>query len=534
MKFKNRILFTIVTASVVGIIISLFVSNKIITEVGLNGEIKTAKAILSRLESARDFVANQGGLKPLVEKFSKEVKDGNMTDEQKRLVMNQVPIVSSIKIGSQDAEKYGYQFRVFSDAPRRKENLATSEELEILRQFEIDKSLPEIVKDDGDFVTVFRPIRLSESQGCMICHGNPSTSPWGNGKDIVGYQMENWSDGKLHGAFSIKLSLSATKAEVRTASINLIGWSLLGSIIILIAAAIYLQGRFQILEKMSDRLEVASQQLSSASEQISASAQSLSESTVKSASNLEETTASAEEIASMIRVNGDNANSAKVLASQCQSIAENGREEVEKLISSVESVSTNFSKIADITNVIDDIAFQTNLLALNAAVEAARAGEQGRGFSVVADAVRSLAQRSSQSAKEISTLIGANFHHIQMTSDLAKKSGVALDQIVDSVVKVNNLNGEIANASQEQTIGVEGINKSINELDKVTQQNAAISEETAAASVEFYKKSTELREVVEGVHHLLDGQRIKDDFSLQNVKEEDVTSSNTDWKKKAS
>jgi methyl-accepting chemotaxis protein len=168
-------------------------------------------------------------------------------------------------------------------------------------------------------------------------------------------------------------------------------------------------------------------------------------------------------------------------------------------------ISESSKKIEEIITVIDDIAFQTNLLALNAAVEAARAGEQGKGFAVVADAVRSLAQRSSVSAKEISALIKESVEKIGAGYNVAKDSGESLNRIVTAVEKVTTLNVEIANASNEQSQGMSSINKSVLELDKLTQQNAASAEETAASSELLNSKAKQLhqqmlilKEIIEG------------------------------------
>ncbi|MCB0368242.1 MAG: hypothetical protein KDD45_02095 [Bdellovibrionales bacterium] len=168
-------------------------------------------------------------------------------------------------------------------------------------------------------------------------------------------------------------------------------------------------------------------------------------------------------------------------------------------------ISSSSKKIEEIITVIDDIAFQTNLLALNAAVEAARAGEQGKGFAVVADAVRSLAQRSSVSAKEISNLIKESVHKIEHGHEIAQNSGNSLNKIVEAVEKVTNLNVEIATASGEQSQGMNTINKSILELDKLTQQNAASAEETAASSDLLNTKAKQLHAQMLILKEIIDG-----------------------------
>lgn len=365
--------------------------------------------------------------------------------------------------------------------------------------------LPEIVEITEDQVIVYRPVRLAESQGCLTCHGDPAKSPWGNGKDILGIQMENWKDGRLHGVFAVLSSKAEIKAAATTGTYTIVGWSLFLTIFACALGFMLLKGPLGKLNSMAVSLGEAGEQVSAASNEISMSAQSLSSSTNEAAASLEETTASTEEMSSMIKLNANHAATAKQLSQTCEQKARLGKTEVEKLVVSMNDISQSSRKIEEIISVIDDIAFQTNLLALNAAVEAARAGEQGKGFSVVAEAVRALAQRSATSAKEISGLIKESVSKIQEGSSIAEASGKSLADIVESVEKVAQLNVEIANASSEQSQGVENINKAITELDQVTQQNAAASEETAAASEELSAQAQQLHNLVADLNSIVSG-----------------------------
>lgn len=223
---------------------------------------------------------------------------------------------------------------------------------------------------------------------------------------------------------------------------------------------------------------------------LSGSSAALSSASTESAASLEETVASLEELSSMIKLNADNAKTASELSQLSKNTAEEGTREIEKLTSTMQEIVTSSKKIEDIINVIDDIAFQTNLLALNAAVEAARAGEQGKGFAVVAEAVRSLAQRSATSAKEISDLISASVTQIEHGRKVADSSHEVLNKIVASVNKVAGLNNEIATASTEQSTGVAQITQAMNQLDQATQTNAA-SSETISQTASNLNQSTE-------------------------------------------
>lgn len=216
--------------------------------------------------------------------------------------------------------------------------------------------------------------------------------------------------------------------------------------------------------------------------EISSGNQNLSQRTEEQAASLEETSAAMEEITTTVQQNAANSVQANTLARGARETAENGGTVVGTAISAMEAISESSNKINDIIGVIDEIAFQTNLLALNAAVEAARAGDQGRGFAVVADEVRSLAGRSATAAKEIKDLIKDSGEKVQEGSNLVNKSGETLEEIVTAVKKVNDIVAEISTASDEQATGLDEINKAMGEMDEMTQQNAALVEQAAAAS----------------------------------------------------
>lgn len=219
-----------------------------------------------------------------------------------------------------------------------------------------------------------------------------------------------------------------------------------------------------------------------ASDQIAAGNNDLSARTVAQASSLEETAASMEELTSTVTQNADNARLANELAQSASAVALKGGDVVRQVVDTMASINVSSRKIVDIIGIIDGIAFQTNILALNAAVEAARAGEQGRGFAVVASEVRSLAQRSAASAREIKTLIDESVSKITAGSELAGTAGRTMDEIVGSITRVTDIMGEITVASREQTAGIGQINEAITQMDHVTQQNAALVEEASAAA----------------------------------------------------
>ncbi|MFQ5687713.1 MAG: methyl-accepting chemotaxis protein, partial [Candidatus Scalindua sp.] len=228
-----------------------------------------------------------------------------------------------------------------------------------------------------------------------------------------------------------------------------------------------------VIKKMVGSLTETSTQIAAASEQISSSSQNLAEGSSEQASSLEETSASMEEMSSVTKQNAQNAEEAAKLVDMCSASAENGNTAVKEMNNSMEDINASSKKIAEITKVIDGIAFQTNLLALNAAVEAARAGEHGKGFAVVAEEVRNLAQRSATAAKDTTALIDDCVAKADGGAKLAGKCGEALEDIVTNVKKATDLTKEINNASIEQSEGISQVNNAVQQMDQVTQGNAA-------------------------------------------------------------
>ncbi|AZS79223.1 HAMP domain-containing protein [Achromobacter spanius] len=230
--------------------------------------------------------------------------------------------------------------------------------------------------------------------------------------------------------------------------------------------------------------------------EISAGNTDLSSRTEQQAASLEETAASMEELASTVKQNADNARQANQLAASASDVAERGGSAVSEVVSTMQGISASSRKISEIVSVIDGIAFQTNILALNAAVEAARAGEQGKGFAVVAGEVRSLAQRSAQAAKEIKGLIEDSVSKVGAGSQQVERAGATMQEIVASVKRVTDIMGEISAASEEQSSGIDQVNRAVSQMDEVTQQNAALVEEAAAAAGSLQEQAQRLAEAV--------------------------------------
>ena len=243
-------------------------------------------------------------------------------------------------------------------------------------------------------------------------------------------------------------------------------------------------------------VRASAEQVALASQEIASGNADLSTRTENQASGLQQTASSMEQLTSTVRQNADNAQQANQLVTTASDVAGRGGEVMNQVVATMSEINDSARKIADIIGVIDGIAFQTNILALNAAVEAARAGEQGRGFAVVAGEVRSLAQRSAAAAKEIKSLIGDSVDKVGTGARLVDQAGTTMSEILGSVRQVTHIMGEISVASREQSAGIEQVNRQVEEMDGMTQQNAALVEQAAAAAASLREQSHKLTETV--------------------------------------
>jgi len=241
----------------------------------------------------------------------------------------------------------------------------------------------------------------------------------------------------------------------------------------------------------------STEQIQVASTEVASGNQDLSARTEQTAGSLQQAASSMDELSSTMRHSADAASQAHGLASSASEIAARGGRVVSQVVSTMDEINASSRKIADIIGVIDGIAFQTNILALNAAVEAARAGEQGRGFAVVAGEVRSLAQRSAEAARQIKALIGASVDRVESGARLVQDAGSTMDEIVGAVRRVSEVLGEITTAASEQAGGIQSVNEAVNNVDQMTQQNAALVEQSAAAAESMRDQAGKLARTVE-------------------------------------
>ncbi|MDR3608383.1 MAG: bacteriohemerythrin [Oligoflexia bacterium] len=558
---RKRILTAVGLACLICAVISMAVARHFSAMELEQGIIDKAETIHSRLDAATDYVALQGGLKPVIERMTARHKSPDeLSESEKTEVLKQVPIFAAMKIGAKGAEKEHYSFRVFSDRPRRKENLATAEELAIFKRFEANPALESIVANDGKIIFVYRPVRLRESQGCLNCHGEPSTSPWHNGKDVLGFQMENWSDGKLHGVFAVSSDIAhikAVQAGSRFLSPDVqIGIMVgLGALAGLILASFLIRSSLERVNSVMESIMRGAGEVGGAVGKILAISQDLAGTSMQQAQSIQETAASIEEISSMANRSAENAEQSRDASESSKKKAERGREVVTQMVGSISEISRNnedimrevdssnrkISQVVQViqeidakTKVINDIVFQTKLLSFNASVEAARAGEHGKGFSVVAEEVGKLAQVSGSAAQEISSLlevsmkkvdsivqetsqaVGALMTSAKATVDrgsaVAHECGEVLSALLDSSTEVSEMVSSIASASHEQAKGVTEVSKAIQQIDQATQVSSAAAEKCSSTSNDLAKQVKELRDSAASLRQVVEGKLTMDRF----------------------
>ena len=507
MNMMTRLIVTIVTVIVIATSILTYVNTKRQKTQMLAEVQRQARMAADQLISTRKVIAEK-------QKAINTDSKGNF--EFKAVI----PAIVGREIAEHFSQTTIFKMKQTSIKYRNTANKPDAWEVQQLERFERDPSLKdtsEIAKLENG-TEVFRlmvPLKIEDA--CLNCHGDPATSPTGDGKDIAGKQMENYKLGDIRGGISVTAPMTAVNAAIASnRNFNILGNGiyvlLVGAIVFFIARSIV-----SLLKRLVNNLKDGAEEVASASNQISSSSQSLADGASQQASSIEETSASIEEMASMTIKNADNAKEANQLAIKTKTSAESGNEALDTLQTTMRDLNSGNDKVLSIIKSIDEIAFQTNLLALNAAVEAARAGEHGKGFAVVAEEVRNLAQRCSVASKETADLINSRVVSTENAAKIADRFAANLKEIVTEAKKVTDLAGEIAAASQEQSDGINQISKAVTTVDTVTQQNAANAEELASSSEELSAQAENLKAIIQEL--AVEIGNIDDDLNISEIQQ---------------
>lgn len=508
MKLGGRIVAGVSLALFLGVAVSLCVQRQIIRKQGVDLIHASMRSVLIEGEQVRASfsVMNQSGAFDQARMLD-EVKRG--TPLRESTLYRTIPVVAAWKAIGEVAQREGYEFRIPKKHARNPKNSATADEERILGLFETN-GLTEFFEVDAarNQIVLARPILLTSD--CLGCHGDPKNSPTHDGKDLVGFEMENWKVGEVHGAFVLKSSMEPIDKVVRAGMASTLLWTIPLSVAI-IGLFSFLSRRVLILPLSQSIREIfeSSENTASAASQISAASQSLAEGAGNQAAALEQTSASLEEMSSMTKRNEAHARDAKEIAAKTRIAADAGLAEMKEMSEAVSAIRSSADNISEILKTIDEIAFQTNILALNAAVEAARAGEAGLGFAVVADEVRSLAQRSALAARETGERIEESLEKSTRGVQVCGKVSERLSEIAQHARRADEIVAQIATASAEQSTGIVQINSAVSQMDRITQSNAAGAEEEASAAASLKHEALSLKRSVEDLVARIGGEGAK-------------------------
>ena len=507
MTLGRKIILVSATSVGLGATVALFIQRMAIRTQGIDLTRNTMRAAVIAAENIRSSISSLRA-HGAFDEAAIQAEARGAADFRRTRLYDTVPVVAAWQAIEKVATREGFEFRVPKLYPRNPKNEPTPEEAEILAALEKNGAEEYFRADQhANLVIYARPIRLTRD--CLNCHGDPANSPAHNGKDALGFRMEGWREGEVHGAFVLKAHLdqvdhvASARAQSAAMQTTLI-WMLPTGLGIALASFWY--SRRSIIRPLVEVIRAvrqSSSETSSASHQIAAGSQSLAQSATEQAASLDQINDSMEKVTGKTRNSEEGARRAKFLADEMGSAAARGAEEMNRMAQAMDEIQQAAQSVSRIVKSIDEVAFQTNLLALNAAVEAARAGEAGAGFAVVADEVRNLAQRSAQAARETTVLVGEAIERTVNGGTICAQVAGRLQEIDDRGKPLHDAVAGIADAAAEQRGNIERVSVSVGELNQATQGVAANAEESASASAELNAQSEHLMDAIAALGDLV-------------------------------
>lgn len=508
-----------------------------------------SESLIGNYDAARTFIATQGLMQNEVERLVQKHPDGILPKEEKAKLLRLVPIYAALEISRADKNE-NYKVTVVAENARNSRSEASEQEKVFLRQFEQDPSLTYLtyLDESSNNYWYMKPIRLSKAQGCLTCHGHPSTSPWGNGKDILGHQMEDWKDGQIHGMYKVASSLNMIAAQTLETRNTVLLYGLLSALVVVVIVFFILRIPLGRITSFAQELITTAKRNKELGGRLKSHSQVIADGAQEQSSALAQTVSSTTEIRAMVERNTEASREMVDIARETTSSSLKGLSEINQLVQAFDEIRQSGSemgeqmlsnakqideigvlirKIEEKTMLINDIVFQTKLLAFNASVEAARAGEAGKGFAVVAEEVGALAAKSGASAKEIGEILDTSTERVHQIVEMMKsrtnkvsrdnedrisKGNKIVARCQDNFSEINQkieLLGrrtqEILNASEEQNLGLGEIKEAVDALERVSHEFNEIVRQGQQAADELEHEASSLTQEAEVLDKLVSG-----------------------------
>jgi methyl-accepting chemotaxis protein len=490
MNLKKIIVLLLSASTVITMAVCLLSEKNLVAEQGSKSLRGVMRTMMESAESSRQATATLRRLGAF--------DDGQLTEKSKNhasfrdsTLYQTVPVVAAWQSIRSVAEKEGYTFRVPARKPRDPRNVPSGDEAKILSWLERNRGQDYFAIDkDKDEAVYARAVVLSED--CMICHGNPATSKTGDGKDPLGFPMENWKAGDMHGAFVLRGSTRELNAAMNSAMLRS-GLLLLGAAAVIgVAFALSWGPLKRRLSASLTRIDDETKELEAAAERMTGQSTDLADASSRQTASFEETSASLEEIRGVSRSNLEVTKRANTAIDGITKDSRNISENLNSMNAAMESIRDSNNRIAKIIRLMDEISFQTNILALNAAIEAARAGEAGLGFSVVADEVRSLAHRSAEAAKDIEAIIAESVERTGNADEAVERVSNSIRTTHKAVEALAETLRHVEAATVEQFKGVDDVSGAM-------ARNSQLTATVATAADGSRQESARLLEQIDGL-----------------------------------